>query len=616
MAHDLHNEAIQGSCVVGQTQQSASINRCAVIRVVLAVVVGFALVGGSLATAQNYDRYAPRAATEADNLLRQPPSAEFPEQETPDVPGDDRVLVPTWDAVRFVDSAGKIIKDASIDSLEGVHYDFGVCRSVLYGEGTRRIVHRYLGGPITLRRLNSLSRDLILHYRQCKYPIIDVQIPEQRITGGTVHLVVIESRVGDVKIQPGCYFDREELSRWIKCTRIGNRIYEPPIENDLLWLNQNPFRRVTVDFEKGKLPGTTDVIFESHEVRPIRGYIGADDTGVETLNYGRFFTGFTMGNRFGKGGIFGYQYTSDQEFRYLHAHSLSYTHPVSRKWSANAFGSLANVSPKLDGGLNQDGQSWQLGGGITRYLIRTRKDIANLQLGFDFKSTDNNLEFAGSTVSDSAADLFQISLKFDRIIRGDQPEEYALLRMETFVGPGGGMSGPHSSDAFNTIRPGTSPDYIYGRLRMEESRYVGRNYQLLSRFTGQVTSERLLFSEMLGIGGYDSLRGFDQREFNADHGWIANFEFGPRTKRWGCDRTPRVLRTYGFADLANGYLDNPVAGENAYEFAMSTGVGARFQMSDVLIARGDYGVGLVDLDGSSRSNRFHFGVTWVPGLRP
>ncbi|HBE62922.1 MAG TPA: ShlB/FhaC/HecB family hemolysin secretion/activation protein [Rhodopirellula baltica] len=601
---------------MGQTQQSASINRCAVIRVVLAVVVGFALVGGSLATAQNYDRYAPRAATEADNLLRQPPSAEFPEQETPDVPGDDRVLVPTWDAVRFVDSAGKIIKDASIDSLEGVHYDFGVCRSVLYGEGTRRIVHRYLGGPITLRRLNSLSRDLILHYRQCKYPIIDVQIPEQRITGGTVHLVVIESRVGDVKIQPGCYFDREELSRWIKCTRIGNRIYEPPIENDLLWLNQNPFRRVTVDFEKGKLPGTTDVIFESHEVRPIRGYIGADDTGVETLNYGRFFTGFTMGNRFGKGGIFGYQYTSDQEFRYLHAHSLSYTHPVSRKWSANAFGSLANVSPKLDGGLNQDGQSWQLGGGITRYLIRTRKDIANLQLGFDFKSTDNNLEFAGSTVSDSAADLFQISLKFDRIIRGDQPEEYALLRMETFVGPGGGMSGPHSSDAFNTIRPGTSPDYIYGRLRMEESRYVGRNYQLLSRFTGQVTSERLLFSEMLGIGGYDSLRGFDQREFNADHGWIANFEFGPRTKRWGCDRTPRVLRTYGFADLANGYLDNPVAGENAYEFAMSTGVGARFQMSDVLIARGDYGVGLVDLDGSSRSNRFHFGVTWVPGLRP
>ncbi len=601
---------------MGQTQQSASINRSAVIRVVLAVVVGFALAGGSLATAQNYDRYAPRAATEADNLLRQPPSAEIPEQETPDVHGDDRVLVTTWDAVRFVNSAGKIIKDASIDSLEGVHYDFGVCRSVLYGEGTRQIVHRYLGGPITLRRLNSLSRDLILHYRQCKYPIIDVQIPEQRITGGTVHLVVIESRVGDVKIQPGCYFDREELSRWIECTRIGNRIYEPPIENDLLWLNQNPFRRVTVDFEKGKLPGTTDVIFESHEVRPIRGYIGADDTGVETLNYGRFFTGFTMGNMFGKGGIFGYQYTSDQEFRYLHAHSLSYTHPVNRKWSANAFGSLANVSPKLDGGLNQDGQSWQLGGGITRHLIRTRKDIANLQLGFDFKSTDNNLEFAGSTVSDSAADLFQISLKFDRIIRGDQPEEYALLRMETFVGPGGGMSGPHSSEAFNTIRPGTSPDYIYGRLRMEESRYVGRNYQLLSRFTGQVTSERLLFSEMLGIGGYDSLRGFDQREFNADHGWIANFEFGPRTRRWGCDRTPRVLRMYGFADLANGYLDNPVAGENAYEFAMSTGVGARFQIGDVLIARADYGVGLVDLDGSGRSNRFHFGVTWVPGPRP
>ena len=582
---------------MGQTQHSVSINRRAVIRAVFAV--GMVLLCGVPASAQNYDRYAPRAATEADNLLRQIPPADLPEQDEPDVKGDDRVLVQSWDSVRFVNSADKIIKDKSIDSLEGIHYDFDVCRSVLYGEGTRQIVQRYLGGTITLRKLNMLAKELILHYRKCKFPIVDVQIPEQRITGGTVHLVVIESRVGDIRIQPGCYFDREELSRWIKCTRIGDRLYEPPIENDLLWLNQNPFRRVTVDFDKGTQPGTTDVIFESHDVRPIRGYIGADDTGVETLNYGRLFAGFTMGNMFGKGGILGYQYTSDQEFRYLHAHSLSYSHPIIRRWSANTFGSLANVSPKLGGGLNQDGQSWQLGGGITRHLIRTRKDIANLQLGFDFKSTDNNLEFAGSTVSDSAADLFQISLKFDRVVRGEQPEEYAVLRLESFFGPGGGMSGPHSSEAFNTIRPGTSPDYAYGRLRLEESRFVGRNYQLLSRFTGQVASERLLFSEI-----------------NADHGWIANFEFGPRTKRWGCERQPRVLRMYGFADLANGYLDDPIAGENAYEFAMSTGVGARFQISDVLIARGDYGVGLVDLDSSGRSNRFHFGVTWVPGPRP
>ncbi|MCC9645141.1 ShlB/FhaC/HecB family hemolysin secretion/activation protein [Rhodopirellula sp. JC740] len=580
------------------------------------LLIGACVILASNLQAQNFERYAPRAATEANRLWLQNRDEDLPKQEALDLQGDDRILVDSLDAVCLVDSAEKIVQDKSIDDRWGIHHDFDACRSIIYGCGTERIIERYLGKPITLRQLNSMARDLILHYRRCKYPIVDVQIPEQRITGGTVHLVVIESRIGDIRVQPGCYYDAEELRRWIQCTRIGNRIYEPPIENDLLWMNQNPFRRMTVDFEKGSRPGTTDVIFECNDVRPMRGYIGADDTGVETLNYGRLFAGATFGNMFGRSGILGYQYTTDQEFRYLHAHSLSYSEAFSRHWSGNVFGSLANVAPKLGTGLNQDGQSWQIGGGFTRHLVFNRHEVTNLFVGFDFKSTDNNLEFDGSTVSDSAADLFQLRLNFDRILRGDEPEEYALLHTELLLGPGGGMSGPHSSQAFNTIRPGTSPDYVYGRMRVEDSRMIRRNYQLVSKFTGQVTSERLLFSEMLGIGGFDTLRGFDQRELNADHGWIANFEFGPKTHRWGCEHRPHILRCYGFVDMANGYLDEPIPGENAYDFAMSTGVGARFQIGDQLIARGDYGVGLVELDESSRSNRFHFGVTWIPGPRP
>ncbi len=461
-----------------------------------------------------------------------------------------------------------------------------------------------------------LAREIHQHYRKCKLPIVDVQIPEQRITGGTMQLVVIESRIDRVRVQRGCYFDCEEVSRWIACTRAGDRVYEPNLENDLLWLNQNPFRRVSVDFQKGSAAGTTDVIYKVSDVRPVRGCMGIDDTGVQSLNYGRFFTGFSYGDLFGRGGILGYQYTTDEEFALLKAHSLSYTQPLSRCYSWQSYGSWAAVSPELPAGLVQDGESWQTGSGLVRHLIRTRDEAANVELGAEFKSTDNNLEFTGSTVAASNADLFQLHLGYDHFKRGRLPDEYARLDMDMFVGPGGGMTGVHSAAAFTSIRPGTSPDYIYGKAGLELSRVVHECWQMVSRLSGQVASERLLFSETLGIGGFDSLRGFDQRAFNADHGWIANFEFGPRTQYWGCEVDQRVLRNYAFMDLANGYLDEPLPGEDASTFAWSTGLGARFQISDRLIARFDYGIGLVDLDNVIRNDRGHFTLTWIPGPRP
>ncbi|MEZ6116558.1 MAG: hypothetical protein R3C28_08285 [Pirellulaceae bacterium] len=50
--------------------------------------------------------------------------------------------------------------------------------------------------------------------------------------------------------------------------------------------------------------------------------------------------------------------------------------------------------------------------------------------------------------------------------------------------------------------------------------------------------------------------------------------------------------------------------------AAATGVGFRYQMSDRLIARFDYGYGIRDIGGTARDHRGHFSVTWIPGPRP
>ena len=565
--------------------------------------------------AQNFERYRPQDLTKP-NPFQPPVENEIPRNEAAESNHDDSILVQRLDAIVIVDAAEKVCKEARIDDLEGIHYDFAADRSVVYCESAKEICRRYLGQPITLRRVNQLAADLIKYYQRCKYPVVDVQIPEQRITGGTLHFVVIESRVGEVKIEPGCTFSEGELERWISCTQPGDRIYEPNLESDLMWLNQNPFRRVKLDFAKGVDPGTTDVIFKSSDVRPWRVYTGADDTGVDALNYGRLFTGFSHGNVLGRGGTLGYQYTTDQEWNRLHAHALTYSHPIDRVWSFQTLGSWAAVSPAVLNGIQQTGTSWQVGLGVQRNTVRTQREIAYFSAGADFKSTDNNLEFSGTTLASSKADLLQLRLGYYHLLRLEDVDEYAWLDSGLFIGPGDGFTRDNTTAAFNTIRPGTSPSYVYGTLRLEASRLVPCDWQLVNRFTAQAASRRLLFSEMLGIGGFDTLRGFDQRIYNADHGWIANFELGPRTKRWTKSEESRVRRDYAFIDLANGYIESGRTGELDYQFAMSTGVGTRFQISDRLIARADWGIGVVDLKGVERDNRLHFSVTWIPGPRP
>ncbi len=563
-----------------------------------------------LAIAQNYERYKP-----LEPNLPGPTVPEIEREELEPVAGDDRILVDRTDAIIIIDSTDKVSLDPSIDDLEGIRVDVDSWDSLVHCRSVKDIAARYIGQPISLRRVNQLARDIILHYRKCKLPIVDVQVPEQRITGGTLQLVIVETRIDSVRVEGGCYFKCESMEKWIQCTRSGNRVYEPHLESDLLWLNSNPFRAVKVDFEKGRKSGTTDVIYTVTDVRPLRGYIGIDDTGVKSLRYGRAFAGFSYGNLFGRGGIFGYQYTTDQDFAFLRAHALNYSLPLNRRYTLTGSGSWAAVSPVIGNGLDQQGESWQLTGGLTRHLSRTQYGAQNLSLNVDFKSTNNNLEFAGSSISSSDADLLQLRLGYDEFRRRSQ-DSYGVLSWSTIVGPGGGMTGAHSAAAFETIRPGTSPDYIYSRLSVDRMEPVARGWLGRARFSGQIASERLLFSETFGLGGFDTIRGFDQRTFNADHGWLASAEFGPCTKRWGCEEMQHSFRPYMFFDIGNGYIESPLVGEDSYSLGLSTGVGCRYNIGDSLTARFDWGYGIVDLGNSQRDDRVHFSLTWLPGARP
>jgi len=567
------------------------------------------LCAGTIAEAQNFERYRPQPLPIA------PPSTPQLDKPLPPVTGSDKILLENLKALVIVDSPNKVIAEGASSNDPGLRIDVANSNSLVYSAPFQQIAERYLNQPVSLHSLNQLSRDIILLYRTNQRPVIDVLIPEQKITGGAVQIVVIEGKIGEVFVQEGRFFAWDDTARWIESTQAGDVIYEPWLEDDLFWLNQNPFRRVGVDLKPGSVEGLTDVLFTVDDVFPVRGYVGYDDTGVRALGLERLSTGFTVGNVFGRGDIASYQYTTDSDFSRLHAHAATYTLPINRDYSFMTYGSWAGVDPSVPTGFNQNGESWITGFTLIRTLRKDRYVDENLRAGFDFKSTNNNLEFGGDNVYASTAQLDTIHLGYNYLERDDF-DQYQILNAGTWIGPGAGLTPYNNASAFNSIRPDTTPQFIYARLHYEQAHNLNDQWQLTFRGTGQVSSDRLLYSEMLGFGGFDSIRGYDQRTANGDHGWQTSFELGPRPIPLCIKGQEGRLRLYGFTDLGEAFTMNPQPGEISDQFMSSAGFGARLSLGQNLAFRFDYAHNFNRVPTYDTLQRVHIGLIWQFGPLP
>ncbi len=579
-----------------------------IISAVVATSVVLTVPNGE-ATAQNFERYRPLPL---EMMPQQPPS--IPRDPVAAAEGSNEVLLERLDAVIVLDDPKAV--DAEEPFADAVGVIHRTTRGgIVDGPQVAGIISSYIGGEVTLRRLNEMSREIILLYRRMGRPVVDVILPEQKITGGTVQIVIVESRVGRVIIQGACWTSTKHVAGSLWCTHSGGPIYEPHLRDELFRMNEYPFRRVELDMTPGDQDGTTDLQFNIHDVRPIRGYVGYDDTGVRGLNYERLFAGFTVGDVLGADSLLSYQYTADGAFHRLNAHALFYQVPINQIWSFESYGSWAGLDPAMVTGLDQQGESWQAGFGLNRRLTHSVNHQSSVSAGFNFLSTNTNVEFGGTNVFGSTADLVTLRLGY-RSFRRFECDEYLSHRHDLYIGPGGGFTGDHNQAAFETIRAGTSPDFVYIRSQFERLWEVPMDLQLVTRGIGQLASDRLLYSETLGLGDVDTVRGYDQRTLNADGGFALNFELGPRPWRTGSGNNTRFLRTYGFVDMGDAYTIHAMPGEVREQFLISTGLGMRMMVNNSLALRVDYGYGFKDTADNARNHRVHVGLVQQFGPRP
>lgn len=494
--------------------------------------------------------------------------------------------------------------------IEGIWHDFDD-----FPPKVGETINAYIGTPVSLASLDVMVRDVIKAYRDSGRPVVDVLLPEQDITPGVVQLVVIEGTLSRIRVE-GVDAEYEDYLRRQMSIKKGDEVRSKQIQQDLNWLNKSPYRKVDLIYAPGYEFGETDVILRVVDSNPFWYYMGYENSGTEALGVDRILAGFNWGDMFGPDKGLSYQLTADLEFDSVKGHSLVYQGGLPWRHWLTVLGSYVTVDADIPVGdgtfVTSGGESTQ---GSLRYgipLSAPGGQVREVQFGFDYKSSNNNLEFGGDDVFDVTTEIFQFMAGTDWMF--SDRLGITQIDLRGFYSPGEWT--PQNSDSvFEQARAGSTSDYLYASIGIERQQRLPEEWSARFRAQGQISNANLQASEQLGAGGYDSVRGFEQRVIRGDEGYFASAEiYTPpislgRIMEW--ENETDELRFLAFYDAAGLTNVNRLPDEPNQQELQSIGLGLRWRYSDWFRLRLDYGhpVGTHQASGIDDDGYLHIGAT-------
>lgn len=478
----------------------------------------------------------------------------------------------------------------------------------------KNVMKSYLGKPLDEKARKAILVDIVKFYREQGRIVVDASTPPQEITGGVLQVLVLEGKIGQVRVKGNHWFSSSDVLSQIHA-QPGKDIDAVQLGNDLDWINRNPFRQVDIVYVKGSELGQTDIELRETDAFPVRVYGGYEDSGTETTSENRLFGGLNWGNVFGGDGQMNYQYMFDPAMKWFRANSASFIQPLPWRHILTVFGSYADTHGRVGQPFDLSGFNWQAS---ARYEIPLpKKAFGNtvytqaFDAGFDFKRSNNDLAFGGTQVFGGIADTIQWSAIYNSSLK-DRWGETTLRG--TYVFSPGDWDVNNTDGAYDNARKGAKAHYNYGKLELNRTTGLPWDWVFANQLTGQLSDTNLLASEQLGFGGYDTIRGYDQRVVNGDEGVLLSNEL--RTPpispmaHWRKDAQDK-LQFLGFFDYGTAINNHRLPGEGYQTVLAGVGPGLRYSISTWLSFRMDYGWQLHNVGPQGQrpyASRSHIGL--------
>ena len=513
--------------------------------------------------------------------------------------------------------------------------------SLLPAEKIDVILAKYRRKGLILKDIEQAKNELEKAYRDAGYPTVLVTIPEQTIEGGTVHLLVVEGRIGSISVTGNEYFRKYQILEKLPSLKHGTVLYEPTFMKELNLLNVHPDRKVVPVLKPGEMQGLISLELKVKDRLPVHGKIEADNRGAISTPQNRLVAEVQHTNLLGGDEIFTVSTVqTPTDWGQVQSYSASFVVPIV--WPDHLLSLYASQSTSKS--VLAGGSAFVGGGNISvsgnatvsgfRYFMPIAKDLPgthSLSLGMDYKNLKaTEATFPGNLGTATVLGAIQYT-PASMNYTGTYYDAWGYTRLTTtakgYVAgmiPGGSkedFSGdPTDPSAPPGQRRGSTGTFAVLQGGLDRVQSLPGDFMLALHADGQWGSQPLIPAEQYFAGGFDTVRGYGQFESLGDNAVRGRAELTtpelidiPIDRMWqrrrSADYTIRV-KFAAFYDAAQLWVQQAQPGQTSKFQLEGVGAGIRVKFpKDVGQLIIDQGFALRDTALTQQGDTFvHFSV--------
>ena len=398
------------------------------------------------------------------------------------------------------------------------------------------------------------------------YFLADAIIPQQKIADGVVEILVVEGRIGKVKVEfdEDVKVNRDLINAYAYKLKADTVITARDVERALFLISDLRGINARSVFSPGEKIGTANLVIKVSKAKSVDGNFELDANGSVYTGVYRGAGTVNFNNPFGQGDMFSALYsrsldagirsldvggqpldTGDQDYS-----RLTYLAPLGR-WGSKVGVAYSELHYKLG---TADFSPLQASGGATvstimgvQPFIRSRN--VNLMVMYQFdKRTFHDVQQATARVEDKVAKVYSIAVTGDLrdtlLGGGINVGNLAVTSGRVdIVQDGLRIADLGANGGLNTQGEYGKANFTYSRLQQ-----LTKSTGLYLSYTEQWASKNLDTSEKFSLGGPNGVRAYPGGEGSGDAGFVGTVEM-----RFGMPRSnklPGDMALVAFYDYA------------------------------------------------------------------
>lgn len=454
-------------------------------------------------------------------------------------------------------------------------------------------------------------------YQASGYAGIQITLPEQELERGDVTFKVVEPRIARVLVEGNQHFSAESVRRSVPSLVPGTTPLTREISASVKVANENPAKQSAVLLRPGARDGEVDAVIRVADVPPARYSISMDNTGNKETGTYRIGFAYQHANLFDRDHVLTLQYvTSPRNINDVEVYGLGYRVPLYAQ--GDSIDLIAGYSTVNSGTVQN---LFDVSGQGAIYAVRYNQNLRKLGdfdqrliYGLDYRAYQNLVTPVGGNfnfVPDIT--VHPASLTYSGQLRKEGRELAFYFGYAQNI-PGGNDGVDHN---FKNSRRDARAAYRIWRFGGVYSRSFLKDWQFRLKADAQYSRDALIAAEQFGLGGAESIRGFNERYMSNDKGFRSNWEvYTPELgSHMGFDTAK--LRLLAFYDTGHVGRNSRQPGELQRVSMDSAGFGLRMSYGTNFTVKADYAQVLHDGTqfgapaGRTHANRWHISAGYV-----